>query len=214
MDIEKYNQLVEEINYAIDEKRRLHVDNKYVAFSAKFYAVCNNTVTVSPSMSVFKDSQWGYMTITYWDGAGYTWGHEKSKETECFISPEGHLCYDKINLDNICISTSRWENNFVMHTYYYVCTIDGGKVLFNTKGEKPIKDSLNEFVPYIPILQGCRSEEEAEMLIEIKANHQEKNSREEMVDVLMEEIKRLKDKVNEYEKIFDEIRARIPQGKS
>jgi len=203
MDIEKYNQLSNNISELVEQFRNKHKQSYYVSFSYGFYAVADNDVIASPQKGVLRDCQWGYVWFSYFSGEFGLNRYPKSTERGFFVSPDGYVC-ESLSLGNIIVS--KWYGHLKINT------LDGNP-LYYTKEEKT-QEAMREILPYIPLLQGCRSEEEAKMLIEIKANHQEKNSREEMVDVLMEEIKRLKDKVNEYEKIFDEIRARIPQGKS
>lgn len=209
MDITKYENLVGEINQLVDEKKKFHKINNWLSFRVCYYAITDDKLVESPSMAILKDCQWGYLIISYWEGVKYHWGHPAPTKIDCFISPEGHLCFRKLIMGDISISVGHFTKDFYDYEQFYVDTING-EHLFTSRDGCSLFDTLNSFVPHLSLIQGCRSEEEVNMLIEIKKNNKEKNRREDMVDILMDEIKKLRATINEYEEIFEEIKQKIP----
>lgn len=189
-----YEALKESINEVLRQTHLKHVPNSYVTFSVKYFAIKENGECVqSVSSSIFEDMKWGTLYVHYCPGTNYR-GYYEGETDKYFISNDG-LISNNLVFDDLKIKTNRIESK-------------DGIVLYSAKSSQP-EEIMLELDKFLPLLHGCRTKEEADMLIEIKGKNveDEKDDRRDMVEVLMKEISRLKEVLSDYEKKFEEIRS-------
>ena len=177
-----YETLKESINEVLAQIRLKHVPNLYAPFGVEYYAIKENGECIqSPSSNIFENMKWGMIRIDY----------------RYFVSNDG-LISNNLVFDDLKIYAYRIESK-------------DGTVLYSANSNQP-EEALLELDKVLPWLHGCRTKEEADMLIEIKGKSgvEEMDNRQDMVEVLMKEISRLKGVVSDYEKRFEEIRSIIP----
>ncbi len=112
------------------------------------------------------------------------------------------LISNNLVFDDLKIKTNRIESK-------------EGIVLYSAKSSQP-EEIMLELDKVLPWLHGCRTKEEADMLIEIKGKNieDEKDGRRDMVEVLMTEISRLKEALSDYEKKIEEIKSILLRNES
>ena len=112
------------------------------------------------------------------------------------------LISNNLVFDDLKIKTNRIESK-------------EGIVLYSAKSSQP-EEIMLELDKVLPWLHGCRTKEEADMLIEIKDKNavDEKDVRRDVVEILMKEISRLKEALSDYEKKFEEIRSILLRNES
>ena len=192
-----YETLKESINEVLVQIRLKHVPNLYAPFEVEYYAIKENGECIqSPSSSIFEDMKWGMIRIDYSLGTNYR-GYYERETNRYFVSNDG-LISNNLVFDDLKIYAYRIESK-------------DGTVLYSANSNQP-EEALLELDKVLPWLHGCRTKEEADMLIEIKGKSgvEEMDNRQDMVEVLMKEISRLKGVVSDYEKRFEEIRSIIP----
>lgn len=189
-----YDALRESIEEVLAQTRQNHVNNLGVPFRVIYYSVKENgECEQSPSSSIFKDMKWGMISISYCPGNDYKgWPYEKLDRY--FVSNDG-LISTCLVFDDLKLTDTRIRSN-------------NGTPLYSAKSRKP-EEFMPELDKVLPIIHGCRTEEEANMLIEIDKKNamDEKDTRSDMVEMLMKEISRLKEVVSDYEKKIEEIRS-------
>ena len=183
------------------QTRLKHVTNSHVTFRVEYYAIKENGECVqSASSSIFEDMKWGMLYVHYCPGTNYR-GYYEGETDKYFISNDGlisnNLVFDDLKLKIFWIESKE------------------GTILYSAKSSQP-EEVLSELNMILPLLHGCRTKEEADMLIEIKGKNavEEKDDRRDMVEVLMKEISRLKEALSDYEKKFEEIRSILLRNES
>lgn len=181
------------VNELFNRYLRKHVHNKYTTFELDFYAIKEDGSCVkSESSIIFEDMSWGMIIVHYCPGINYK-GFFDSKKEKLYISKDG-IISDSLQFGNLIIKSDQIE------------TIDGTTLYSPIIYE--IEDVMVELNKVLPYLHGCRTMEEANMLLEIRnLDKKEQDDRREIIDTLIEEIKRLKGIVSEYEEKFDEIKT-------
>ena len=189
-----YEAIKGSINEVLAQTRLKHVPNSHVTFSVEYYAIKENGECVqSVSSSIFENMNWGMIHVHYCPGTNYR-GYYDGKIDKYFVSNDGLIC-----------------NNLVFNDLklkiYWIETKDGS-ILYTAKSSRP-EEAMSELNKILPLLHGCRTKEEADILIEIKGKNpvEEKDARRDIVEVLMKEMSRLKEVVSDYEKKFEEIRS-------
>ena len=192
-----YEALKETIKEVLDQTRQKHIVNAYVTFHVTYYSVKENGECVqSASSSIFEDMKWGMIYVYYCPGKNYR-GYFEGELDRYFVSNEGlistYLVFDDLKLAINGVG-SRIESN-------------DGTILYNAQNTEPEK-IMSEVDKVLPIIHGCRTREEANMLIEIERENamEEKDSRRDMVEILLKEISQLKEKMSSYEKKIEEMR--------
>lgn len=196
-----YEALKESINEVLAQTRLKHVTNSHVTFRVEYYAIKENGECVqSASSSIFEDMKWGMLYVHYCPGTNYR-GYYDGVTDKHFVSNDG-LISNNLVFDDLKIKTNRIESK-------------DGIVLYSAKSSQP-EEIMLELDKFLPLLHGCRTKEEADMLIEIKGKNveDEKDGRRDMVEVLMKEISRLKEALSDYEKKFEEIRSILLRNES
>ena len=140
--------------------------------------------------------QWGYIDFIfreYWSEIGDKFIF--SSDHSYFISNYGH------------ISPILQLGNIIIHEDFSITTLDG-LFLYNHHQKFEIPSLIiKEYAPIIPLLQICRNSEEVQFLLETKMDYSNLKKREDLVELLMAEVKRLKSTICEYEKLFKVIQT-------
>lgn len=189
-----YEALRESIQEVLAQTRQNHVNNPYRTFRVEYYSVKESGECVqSASSSIFEDMKWGMIYVHYCPGTNYN-GYFEGKLDKYFVSKEG-LISTCLVFDDLKLTDTRIKSN-------------DGTTIYSAQSRQP-EEFMSELDKVLPIIHGCRTEEEANMLIEIDRKNamDEKDTRRDMVEMLMKEISRLKEVVSDYEKKIEEIRS-------
>lgn len=179
-------------SYVSDIKTRNHIDNPYVPFSVDYYVVkSNNEVIVSPSDSVLNDFEWGLIAIYYCYGRNYR-GYYEGRYDLNFITKEG-IIVPKLRV-----------NDLEVHSDLRIYSTDN-QFLYAPADKPSREDEIQDICKIIPIIQGCKSKEQADMMISIKKKYSENSNDENIINTLMEEISRLRKIINNHEKRNEQI---------
>jgi hypothetical protein len=181
-------------SYVSTVKTRNHIDNPYVHFSVTYYVVkSNNEVIVSPSDSVLSDFEWALIFIVYCHGQNYRGYFDSASDTN-FITKEG-IIVPKLRVGNLEV-----------HKELQLCSIDN-QFLYSPENSLSREDKIKDICKIMPLIQGCRSFEQADMIISIKRKSTENSEEENVVNTLMEEIRRLRTVISNYEDKFEQIKG-------
>ena len=172
-------------NYVMSVRALNQIEKNPYHFKVIYHALkSDSSIVESPSESIFKDFEWGVIRVIWF------WSSNEGDMDTQFITKDG-IITPKLKFGSL-----------TLHDDFHITTTEQIEIYWPNDSNWPIEKKINEIMQIVPLLQECKTREEAKKIVEIVRNKPAISTKEDVVKSLMSEIKELKSIVRSYENMY------------